>query len=174
MTKRIFETPWFAIDEIAAPPEWGAGSAPFYRFTNHDHAIVIPITDDGAFVMVRQYRPAREAHTLEFPAGGIDPGETPEQAARRELLEETGYGAAEWSAVGRSGLANHRENADCHVFVARGLTRERPAMERAIETVIVHPAELRRLVMENRMDMLVSMGALYFARVRLGDIVPAF
>jgi ADP-ribose pyrophosphatase len=52
---------------------------------------VLPRLDDGRIVMVRQYRKAAEAVLLEVPAGGIDDGESPEDAVRREMVEETGY-----------------------------------------------------------------------------------
>ncbi len=56
---------------------------------------VIPVTPDGKFVVVRQYRHAVGKITHQFPAGAVDKGETLEQGARRELEEETGYTAAE-------------------------------------------------------------------------------
>lgn len=52
---------------------------------------VIPYLDDGKIVLVRQYRKAAEMITLEIPAGRMNPGETPAQAVRRELREETGF-----------------------------------------------------------------------------------
>lgn len=66
-----------------------------------DGAIAIPITDDGTLVMVRQHRAGLldspsypDCEIFEFPAGHVDPGETPAAAAERELLEETGYSVA--------------------------------------------------------------------------------
>ncbi len=52
---------------------------------------MIPVLDDGRLVLVRQYRAAVQRILLEMPAGGIDPGENAEEAAHREMIEETGY-----------------------------------------------------------------------------------
>jgi ADP-ribose pyrophosphatase len=54
-------------------------------------AVILPITADGGLVLVRQYRYAVRDFLWEVPAGHMDPGESPEEAARRELVEETGY-----------------------------------------------------------------------------------
>src|SRR5438132_7557355 len=54
-------------------------------------AAVVAVQEDGQVLLVRQHRPAVDAQILELPAGLIDPGETPEQCARRELAEETGF-----------------------------------------------------------------------------------
>ena len=56
-------------------------------------AAVVAVRDDGKILMVRQYRHAIDKYTLEIPAGGINPGEDPYEAALRELEEETGYHA---------------------------------------------------------------------------------
>ncbi len=58
-------------------------------------AAIIPVTEDGNIIMVRQYRNAIERYTLEIPAGALNQGETKEQAAIRECEEETGYKALE-------------------------------------------------------------------------------
>ena len=55
--------------------------------------VVVPHLPDGRVIMVRQYRHAVQERLWELVAGGIEPGETPRQSARRELLEETGYHA---------------------------------------------------------------------------------
>src|SRR6266700_6870358 len=56
-------------------------------------AAVVAVHDDGQVLLVRQHRPAVEAHLLELPAGLVDPGEQPIDTAGRELVEETGFAA---------------------------------------------------------------------------------
>ncbi|MCX7782021.1 MAG: NUDIX hydrolase [Meiothermus sp.] len=59
-----------------------------YEIVEHAHAVAILVEQDGQILFVRQYRPAIGSETLEIPAGLIDPGETLEEAAKRELAEE--------------------------------------------------------------------------------------
>ena len=69
------------------------GNTAEWDFIHHDGAAaVLPVTEDGKILMVRQYRNALERETLEIPAGGLNGREEPtDQAAMRELQEETGY-----------------------------------------------------------------------------------
>ena len=74
----------------------------FYVIEASDWINVIPVTEAGDVVMVEQYRHGTDEVTLEIPGGILDPGETPEAAASRELLEETGYAANQLVLLGRS------------------------------------------------------------------------
>jgi ADP-ribose pyrophosphatase len=65
-----------------------------------DAVAVLPVYRDGRVVLIRQYRPVVNDYILEAPAGVIDKGETPEDAARRELEEETGLKAGELVYLG--------------------------------------------------------------------------
>lgn len=84
-----------------------------------DCAVVCAIDDDGQVVLARQHRYVLDRETLELPGGMIDPGETPAQAARRELLEETGMRAGTLTALGvypTGGISTER----MHMFMAVG------------------------------------------------------
>lgn len=78
------------VEKICTSPEGKDGK--FFVFDAPDWVIVIPEINDGKdFIMVKQWRHGASRVSIEFPGGVIDKGETPENAATRELLEETGY-----------------------------------------------------------------------------------
>ncbi len=64
--------------------------------TKADGVMIIPITEEGEVVLVKQFRPVIDDYIYEFPAGIIDPGENMEEAAKRELFEETGLTATSY------------------------------------------------------------------------------
>lgn len=86
---------------------------------------VLPILDDGRIVFVRQFRKAAERVLLELPAGGIDLGESPEDAVRREMIEETGYRVGSLEFL-------------CGFFTSPGFTTEYMHLYRATG---LHPGE---------------------------------
>src|SRR3970282_973926 len=85
-------------------------------------ATVVPFLDTGTVMLVRQYRYALARHFYEIPAGKIDPGETPLQAARRELREECGYEAREWRRLTTIHPCIGYSDERIELYLARGLT----------------------------------------------------
>lgn len=103
---------------------------------------ILPILDDGRIVLVRQYREAVEKTTLEIPAGGIDDGESAEDAVRREMVEETGYrvGAVEHLASFYSSPGFTTELM--HLYLAKDLEPGEPTEENdQIEVVLLAPED---------------------------------
>lgn len=85
----VYSTPWFQV-----LTKQSAGSdQTYYAIQSCDFAVIVAQDQQGRLLLVRQFRPVVGIFTLELPAGHIEPGETPEQAARKELCEETGYEA---------------------------------------------------------------------------------
>ena len=89
---------------------------------DHPGAVwVVPVTDDGQVVLVCQYRYTVDDFCMEVPAGGLSPGLTPEEVARRELLEEVGGEAAEWRHIGQFYTSNGISNEIAYVYLAQGV-----------------------------------------------------
>ncbi|HEY8505890.1 MAG TPA: NUDIX hydrolase [Gemmataceae bacterium] len=84
--------------------------------------VVLPLVDDRHVCLLRNHRHAIGATLWEVPAGTLEPGEEPAAAARRELLEETGYRAEQWRCLGYLYASPGVLDEKLHLFVAQGLT----------------------------------------------------
>jgi len=91
-----------------------------------DWVNVVALTPTGKIVCVRQHRFGVGKVTIEIPAGLMEQGETPEQAARRELEEETGYTCSEWESLGSVQANPAFLNNDCHLWLARNVVKTHP------------------------------------------------
>ncbi len=99
------------------------GTRCFREYTLHPGAAaMVPIFEDGSVLLERQWRYPLNRSFLEFPAGKLDPGETPLQTAARELAEETGYSAREWAVLGPMHPVISYSTEVIHLFLARQLT----------------------------------------------------
>ena len=87
-----------------------------------DAVVVVAVDADGQVLLVRQYRSAPGVELLELPAGGIEPDETPREAAQRELREETGQAAAELRELGSFYSAPGILSERMFAFLAMGLS----------------------------------------------------
>lgn len=82
---------------------------------------IVPVTDTHEVLLIRQFRPPVNRYVVEFPAGLNDKGDTIEEAARRELLEETGYYARNLIPVTEGPLSSGASGEILSVFLARDL-----------------------------------------------------
>jgi ADP-ribose pyrophosphatase len=115
------------------------------EYVVHPGAVmVVPLLPSGSLVMERQYRYPIGRVLLEFPAGKIDPGEDTFQCARRELLEETGYSAAEWARAGVLHNAAAYSSEGIEIWFARGLSQGKQKLDHGefLELLEMSPEEL--------------------------------
>lgn len=109
-------------------------------------SLAVPVLEDGRVVVLRQYRFAVQTRLLEFPAGTLDPGETPLSTMQRELQEEAGYSAERWDPLGAMLPCPGYSDEVIHLFLARELTplAERPAGDddEDLEVLLMQPDAL--------------------------------
>jgi len=96
----------------------------FLWIKTRDFAIAVAVTPDGPVVLERSYKPGPRRVALSFPAGYIESDETPDQAARRELREETGYTSDEWRPLGSFTVDGNYGVCTEHIFLARNARRQ--------------------------------------------------
>ncbi len=144
-SESLMQTPYFALrsDRLRLPD--GAIKDPYYVIERPDAAIVFPLTASNEVVLVRQYRHAIGMMELGLPAGLVEEGEEPEKAARRELVEETGYAGGEWESLGAVASSPSLKDNWAHLYLARGVERagpQQPDEYERLEVVTVPVAEI--------------------------------
>ena len=99
---------------------------------------VIALTTDGHMIMERQYRHGLGSTEWEIPAGVVEQGEKPEDAARRELMEETGFGGGQWTELGAYTPNASACNNLSHSFLAEGVERLDSQHLEPTEDIAIH------------------------------------
>jgi len=121
------------------------GSQATREYIVHPGAVmVVPVLDDGRLLMERQFRYPVGKVLLEFPAGKLDPGESVQTCAQRELAEETGYRASEWARAGVLNNAPAYASEVIEIWFARGLRAGARSLDvgEFIEVLSLDEAEL--------------------------------
>jgi ADP-ribose pyrophosphatase len=129
--------------------------------TSSDAVGVLALTDDEQVVLVEQFRPGPNRRVRSLPGGIVDPGETPTQAAHRELREETGYTAQSLDVVATAIRGSGTELM--HAAVARGCRRTHAQQLDATEDVTVHVVDVADLRAAVRAGQLTAPHMVYLA-----------
>jgi ADP-ribose pyrophosphatase len=116
---------------------------------------VLIVVEGGEIVLVRQTRPGSQSSTLELPSGKLEDGETPVQAAARELAEECGLVASELRAVATFWTAPAYSTELAHVFEAVGLAEAGPSQLDDDEDI-----EVERLPLAGALERLDDAGSI--------------
>lgn len=148
--RRVFDNPWIAVDErdVVNP----AGRPAVYAVVRFKKLAVgvAPIDAEGRVRLVGQWRFPLGRYSWEIPEGGGDPGETPAETARRELVEETGLSAGALREILRMDLSNSVTDEEAVIFLAHDLTPGAAAPE---ETEILSQ---RAIPFREALEMAVS------------------
>jgi ADP-ribose pyrophosphatase len=158
-TEVVFSTPFF--DLLAKTMK--SGELPYYSLRVPDFAVMVALTEDDRMLAVRQYRPSVERYTVELPSGLVDPGETVAEAAARELVEETGYQAAEVEVLGPMIPEAGRLSNQLWTCFARGVRQVR-LPETGIDVVTYSRLELAQATLAGEFCHAPHVGSVLLAQ----------
>jgi ADP-ribose pyrophosphatase len=151
MREEVFSTPWMSLyhDQFEMP---GGKRGNYFYMHTRGSALTIPLTDDGKVVLVKQYRYLTNEASIEFPCGGVKDGQSDEEAARAELVEEAGYECQKLKKAGRFIPYNGLSDEFCTVFIARKLRHvgADPDETEQIEVMTATPAEVDAMIQKGR------------------------
>jgi ADP-ribose pyrophosphatase len=169
-----YSCPWLEIIAKRVKLDPPRGEETFYSVrTTTDYAAICAVTEDGRVPLVRQFRPAVEDSVLELPSGAIDPGEEPEAAIRRELLEETGCEAGEIVTLGVLHTDSGRMETRQWAFFARDVRpgAAEPERHEQLELSFVERSALPKLVATGEFRMAPHVAVVCLALVG-GHLTP--
>ena len=152
-SKYIWRSRWYHLrqDRLRTP----TGHEFTYTVVDHPGAVwVVPVTAEGQVALIWQYRYAVDDWCYEVPAGGLSPGLSPEEVARRELLEEIGGTAAELRPLGQFYTSNGISNETAYVYLATGVELGPPQREptELMEVRLVPTEEAMRMARSGKIS----------------------
>ena len=117
----------------------------YYTIDQRDFTVIFAMISHHEILGIRHYKHGAKRINLGLPAGYIEDGESPLSAAKRELLEETGYTAKEWQPLGTFVVDGNRGCGHVHVFFARDLNKKQEPAPDDLETFLLEKIHLNQL-----------------------------
>ena len=171
--KIIFRTEWFNIEEETYQGFDALQNKPFYRINAPDGVIILATTAEKKILLVRQFRPALDAYTIEFPSGGILSGEKPEDAAKRELLEETGYSCQEISPLLEGHVMLSRFSSKDYAFWGqKAEIKINPKKDKNMELLLWSHEELIQAILKEEFNHFAMISLLLLIQLKYNAFNP--
>ena len=150
-SEQVFENSLFRVSvDVATDPD---GFEIKRAIVHHPgSAVILPVDDKKRILLVRQYRLPAQQKLWELPAGKVDPGETPLQAAKRELMEETGCKARKWTKITDFWPSPGFLGEKMSIYLATGLTEGEatPMEDERIEKNWFKPSEVEEMLRKGK------------------------
>lgn len=168
-TREVYKNNWIRVCEDVA--EMPGGRTTIYGVCEMGQCVgVLPFVSENEVVMVRQYRYIqRENHRWEMPTGGMHPGETPEEAAQRELAEEIGYRAGSLQLINTHYTSKSVCDETAYIFIGRDLTAMNgvPDDTEFLEVEVMSFDGVLQMVLNGEIrDAMTIIAVLFAARLR--------
>jgi len=165
----LLDRKWLKLREDHVVLPSGHEIEQFHVVDTRNWVAVLALTGDGRVVVVDQYRHGLGRVSRELPAGVIDAGETPREAAERELREETGYAADDWQLLSDVSTEPSRHTTRAIFYFAGGARRvadPEPEASEEIQVNLLAAAELLEEVDRGGIQHGVHIGAILLAARR--------
>jgi ADP-ribose pyrophosphatase len=124
------------------------------------------MTPEQKIILVRQFRPAIESYTLEFPSGYINKGESKEVAAKRELREETGFICNSMFFIGSFNISPSRINSTSFFFIGKDAKMMDKKRKEEIEVLVVKEEDFEKLVMNGQFSDISGLAIYFIAKLK--------
>ena len=163
-SKIVYKNRWMTIiEDKVINPNGGKGKYAYAK--RSDGVIIIPMTEKKEIYMVEQWRYPIQKLSLELPMGGIDKGETPQKAAKRECWEEVDLKAKEWKKIGVMRPFTGATNMSSHIFLAQNLSEDIPnCITDKTEMIIIKKikfSQIEKLISDNKIFHSATIAAFY-------------
>ena len=163
-TEHLLDCRIFEVERSVAESPIDGSAHDYYRVVGRDWVQIVPLTDAGEVVMVRQFRHGSSSIVLEIPGGFVDQGEDPAAAAMRECLEETGYRAERVHPIAELNPNPAIHSQRLYSFYARGVRKTGEIQNTATEQTeveLVPLGDIERRLRAGEIDHSLVAGTLW-------------
>jgi ADP-ribose pyrophosphatase len=167
----LVNAPWAVLRKDICQMPSGYIVPEYYVLEYPNWVNIVAITADNEFVLVKQYRHGISAAVLEIPGGVIDKGEDALEAAKREMLEETGYSFSSFEKLCELFPNPATSNNITTTYLAKGgvkIQEQQLDAQEEIQIILASPEEVRNLLFENKFGQALHSAAMFYGLNKLG------
>jgi len=167
----LVKAPWAVLRKDVCQMPSGHIVPEYYVLEYPNWVNVVALTADNQFILVQQYRHGAGATVLEIPGGVIDDGEEALEAAKREMLEETGYSFESFEKICVLFPNPATSNNITSTYLARGgiqVQEQDLDSQEEIQIILASPEETKRMLLSNEFGQALHASALFYGLQKLG------
>jgi ADP-ribose pyrophosphatase len=173
---KVYESNWLAVyEDILDSGQNTKRQEVYNKIVTFDTSHIVPLLDDASLLMVETYRNGAGKRLLELPGGFLNAGERPRDAAKRELLEETGYSSKVMKYLTYTYTWPGRSTQRNYIFWATGLTKiddPKPEPFEKIKTIKLSSKQIASEILTGRIRTSSSISAIFMSYLLQGINLP--